>query len=228
MASTLGYRFFDKNGNTLSPIGENLNAIADFQIVDSIDLQNITFIVATDVTNPFFGKNGAAYIYGKQKGASEKVIKELDIGLENLNNVFKKKLNIDLKEIKGSGAAGGLGGGAFVFLNAKIISAADFIFELCDLHQKIAKTDIVISGEGRIDDQTWNGKLIAQLLKSSNEKKVILIGGSIETTIENKSNIILTDQIKTSEMTLPYAKKNAEMLLLEKGKKIGEFLKSYL
>lgn len=228
MASALGYRFFDKNNNMLSPIGENLIAIADFKEIDCIALQNIEFIVATDVTNPFSGKNGAAHIYAKQKGASEYEIKELDNGLNNLNILFKNKLNIDLNEIKGSGAAGGLAGGAFVFLKAKLISAADYIFELCDLHKKIAETDIVISGEGRIDHQTWNGKLIAQLLISSKEKKVILIGGSLETTIENQPNVIMSDQIKTKEMTLSYAKKNTETLLIKKGKEIGEFLKTYL
>jgi|GWRWMinimDraft_12_1066020.scaffolds.fasta_scaffold00252_5 glycerate kinase len=227
MASALGYRFFDKNGNTLTPIGENLIAIADYQQIDTYDLKNIEFIIATDVTNPFSGKNGAAYIYAKQKGASETEIEELDNGLENLNMIFKNKFNIDLMKINGSGAAGGLAGGAFVFLNAKVISAADFIFELCDFHQKIAETDIIISGEGRIDHQTWNGKLIAQLLKYSKEKKVILIGGTIETTIKNEPYIIMTDQIKTKEMTLNFAKKHVEKLLFEKGKEIGEFLKTY-
>ncbi|MCP9770036.1 glycerate kinase [Lacihabitans sp. LS3-19] len=225
LAAALGYFFYDKDGNTLNPIGESLIEIASYSYSGAIDLSQTEFIVATDVTNPFYGENGAAYIYAKQKGASEDQIRMLDSGLKNLSEIVSKTQNIDVQTIPGAGAAGGLGGGAVAFLNAKVISAADLVFEICDLQEKIQKADIIITGEGRIDEQTWNGKLIARLLETAKNKKVILIGGSVETNIENKPNVIKVYQIKKPKMSLEYAKAIAADLLFETGKEIGLFFK---
>jgi len=125
MATALGYIFFDKDGNTLNSIGENLNLIQNFDYQPIFDLSKTEFIVATDVTNPFFGENGAAYIYAKQKGANQEQIEFLDKGLRNLNSAHIKTKGIDLQKVAGSGAAGGLAGGAYAFLGAKVVSAAD-------------------------------------------------------------------------------------------------------
>jgi len=225
LAAALGYIFLDKNGNILNPIGESLIEIASYIYKGAIDFTQTEFIVATDVTNPFYGKNGAAYIYAKQKGATENQIRMLDLGLKNLSEIISKNQNIDLQTTPGAGAAGGLGGGAVAFLKAKVLSAADLVFEICNLQEKIQKADVIITGEGRIDEQTWNGKLIARLLETAKNKKVILIAGSVETNTENKPNVIKAYQIKKPEMLLEYAKANAEDLLLETGKKIGLFLK---
>ena len=224
MAAALGYVFLDKNGNTLNPTGENLNLIHDFDYQPTFDLSKTEFIVATDVTNPFFGENGAAHIYAKQKGANPEQIDILDKGLQNLNSLLKKTKNLDLQTVAGSGAAGGLAGGAYAFLGAKVVSAAEEIFKICDLETKIEQSDIIISGEGRIDAQTWNGKLISKLLENAKLKRVILVGGSVETDLDNQPNIIKTYQIKTPEMTLDFAKANAAELLFETGKEIGNFL----
>ncbi|MCP9763783.1 glycerate kinase [Lacihabitans soyangensis] len=224
MAAALGYIFLDKKGNTLNPTGENLNFIHDFDYQPTFDLSKTEFIVATDVTNPFYGENGAAHIYAKQKGANPEQIDFLDKGLQNLNRVLKKNKNIDLQTVAGSGAAGGLAGGAYAFLGAKVVSAAEEIFKICDLETKIEQSDIIVSGEGRIDSQTWNGKLISKLLENAKQKSVILVGGSVETDLSKQLNIIKAYQIKTPEMTLDYAKANAAELLFETGKEIGNLL----
>ncbi len=228
MATALGYVFLDKNGNTLNPTGENLDLIHDFDYQPTFDLSKTEFIVATDVTNPFFGENGAAYIYAKQKGANQEQIEFLDKGLQNLNRVLKKTKNIDLQTVAGSGAAGGLAGGAYAFLGAKVVSAAEEIFKICNLETKIDQSDIIISGEGRIDAQTWNGKLISKLLENAKQKSVILVGGTVETDLSKRPNIIKTYQIKTPNMTLDFAKANAAELLFEMGKEIGSFIKNRL
>ena len=224
-AAALGYVFFDKNGNTLNPTGENLNLIHEFDYQPTFDLSKIEFIVATDVTNPFYGENGAAHIYAKQKGANPEQIDSLDKGLQNLNSILKKTKNIDLQTLAGSGAAGGLAGGAYAFLGAKVVSAAEEIFKICNLSTKIGQSDVIISGEGRIDAQTWNGKLISKLLEAAQTKKVILVGGSVETDLNDQPNIIKTYQVKTPEMTLDFAKENAAELLFEIGKEIGMLFK---
>jgi glycerate 2-kinase len=228
MAAALGYHFFDKKGNELNPTGDSLIEIQDIDYQAIYNLSKTEFIVATDVTNPFFGENGAAYIYAKQKGANPEQIAFLDKGLRNLNSILEKKQGINLQKIAGSGAAGGLAGGAKAFLGAKVVSAAEEIFNICDLKSKIAETDLIISGEGRIDSQTWNGKLISKLLESAQNKKVILVGGTVETDLKDKTNIIKTFQIKTTEMTLDFAKANAERLLFDIGKEIGILIKNTL
>jgi glycerate 2-kinase len=228
MAAALGYVFFDKNGNTLNPTGEKLNLIHDFDYQPTFNLSKTEFIVATDVTNSFYGENGAAHIYAKQKGANPEQIDFLDKGLQNLNRVLKKTKNVDLQTVAGSGAAGGLAGGAYAFLGAKVVSAAEEIFKICDLETKINQSDIIISGEGRIDAQTWNGKLISKLLENAKQKSVILVGGSVETDLSTQLNIIKAYQIKTPEMTLDFAKANAAELLFGTGKEIGILVKNTL
>ncbi len=224
MAAALGYIFLDKKGNTLNPNGEGLIEIHTIEYQSIFDLSKTEFIVATDVTNPFFGENGAAHIYAKQKGANQEQIEILDKGLQNLNSVLKKTNNFDLQTVAGSGAAGGLAGGAYASLGAKVVSAAEEIFKICDLQTKIEQSDVIISGEGRIDSQTWNGKLISKLLENANQKKVILVGGTVETDLTNKPNILKTYQIKTPKMSLDFAKANAGQLLFNKGTEIGRFL----
>jgi glycerate 2-kinase len=226
MAAAMGYVFFDKNGNTLNPNGESLNQIHhSFSFHVEFDLSKTEFIVATDVTNPFYGENGAAHIYAKQKGANQEQIEYLDKGLEHLNSLLFRTKKIDLQTLAGSGAAGGLAGGANAFLNAKVVSAAEEIFKICDVQTKIQQSDLIISGEGRIDSQTWNGKLISKLLEAAQKKKVILVGGSVETDLKDTPNIINSYQVKTKEMSLDFAKKNAGKLLFEIGKEIGKDLK---
>jgi glycerate kinase len=133
-----------------------------------------------------------------------------------------------LQTVAGSGAAGGLAGGAYAFLGAKVVSAAEEIFKICDLETKIEQSDFIISGEGRIDSQTWNGKLISKLLENAKQKRVILVGGSVETDLSKQPNIIKTYQIKTAEMSLDFAKANARELLFNKGSEIGRFLKDII
>ncbi len=224
MATALGYVFVDKDGHTLIPIGENLQHIHAFHYFPEYNLSNTEFVVATDVINPFFGENGAAHIYAKQKGANQEQIEYLDKGLEHLNYLLFRTKKIDLQTVAGSGAAGGLAGGAYAFLDANVVSAAEEIFAICDLQTKIQQSDIIISGEGRIDSQTWNGKLISKLLEATQNKKVILVGGSVETDLKNRPNIINSYQVKTKEMSLDFAKVNASKLLQKIGQQIGAYL----
>ena len=123
----------------------------------------------------------AAYVYGPQKGANEKTVIELDKGLKNYSNIIKKDLGKDIKDIKGAGAAGGLGAGLMIFLKAEMKSGIDIIIESTELEEKIKSVDLVITGEGSIDFQTQFGKTsygVAKLAKKHN-KPVIGICGTI-------------------------------------------------
>ena len=130
MAQALGVKFYDKNGELLGYGGKQLLKL------DRIDLsgldpaiKNISFFVACDVDNPLYGPRGAAYVYGPQKGADDEMVKELDAGLKNFAEVVQRDLGIDVSELKGGGAAGGLGAGLFIFLGAQLRRGAELIIE---------------------------------------------------------------------------------------------------
>ena len=173
MAMALGYKFKDKNAKEIIPIGKNLITIDSIDTTNvHQDLKAITFKVACDVTNYLFGNQGAAYIYAYQKGASKEEIDLLDKGLEHFSDLVKSQFGVDLKKIKGSGAAGGMGAGSLQFLNAKLLSGIELVKELIDFDRQIIDADWIITGEGKLDHQTLSGKTIQGVLCSAKKYKV--------------------------------------------------------
>jgi glycerate kinase len=178
MAAALGFQFLDHQGEELSPIGENLVHVSQIAPSERLkDFQQINFKVATDVENILFGLEGAAYVFASQKGADAESIKYLDKGLINIASFFDHEYPIS--QNSGAGAAGGLGAGAMFFLGATKVSGSDMVLEAVDFEQKLAHADFVITGEGKIDSQTWYGKLVAEILKRAQfaEKKCLLVCG---------------------------------------------------
>ena len=231
MATALGYKFFDKRSKILAPIGENLAEISLINI-EKIHpkLFQTKFIVATDVSNPFYGTEGAAYEFSPQKGADNQAVKVLDLGLQNLNQLIKKDFNIDLQTVSGSGAGGGIGGGAVAFLKAEIKSAAQWILEINQIGNKLKNVDLLITGEGKIDNQTWKGKLISQLVLQAEmtETPVILVCGTLHDveSIIAKHGIIYASSILNEPMNLGKALKNALELVGNHGALLGKLLKA--
>jgi len=173
MAKALGYKFEDENGIELSPIGKNLSHIKSINVTNVIsNLKSITFKVACDVTNPLFGSNGAAFVYGPQKGASKNEITLLDNGLQHISELFSAIFNYDVQNIEGSGAAGGMGAGAIVFLNAELQSGINLIKDLIDFDKKIKGADWIITGEGKLDVQTLSGKTINGVIESAKKQNI--------------------------------------------------------
>jgi glycerate kinase len=159
MARALGVRFLDKNGQELPGIGASLAS------VDTIDLSGLdprigstTIEAVCDVENPLYGPDGAAFVYGPQKGATPEQVRELDNGLKNLAEVIQKDLGINVADLPGAGAAGGLGAGLYAFLGASLCKGIDLIFDLVALPEKLTGADLVLTGEGQIDFQTVFGK----------------------------------------------------------------------
>tara|TARA_R110001583_G_C5668833_1_gene410499 strand:+ start:3853 stop:4977 length:1125 start_codon:yes stop_codon:yes gene_type:complete len=186
MASALGYRFLDEDEEELKPIGGNLAAIR--KIDDSNKnpkLNGVMVKVACDVTNPFYGQNGAAYVYAKQKGASDNEIVLLDQGLNNFAKIIERQFHIDLQEVDGAGAAGGVGGGALIFLKGDLISGIDMVKELSGFDTAIEGADWIITGEGKLDEQTLSGKTIDGVITSANLKQipVAALCGSVSISI---------------------------------------------
>lgn len=179
MLQALGYRFKDINNKVLhnGQGGKQLQLIKDidFEMVDK-RLSQCQFIIASDVTNPLYGKNGAAFTYAPQKGATPEMVIELDKGLKNYAGVIKEKLGVDISEIPGSGAAGGIGGGIIAFLNGKMQSGIELILSCSNFEKELENTDLVITGEGQIDCQTLNGKAPYIITRKANKHKIPVIG----------------------------------------------------
>lgn len=160
MASALGYRFLDQSGEELKPIGESLNLIASIDTSHVVQsLQSTEISVACDVKNPLVGTNGAAPVYGPQKGATPEIVKQLEDGLFNTANCIERDLSIHVHDTPGGGAAGGLGAGLLAFCNAKIHSGFDLIADITQLEHQIKQAVLVITGEGVIDQSTKFGKV---------------------------------------------------------------------
>ena len=190
MAQALGIRFLDTNGKEIKALGCGgmLSKIA------KIDMQNLAaqvskteIIVACDVENPLYGKNGAAVVFGPQKGATAKMIEVLDANLKHLSKVIKRDLKQDVGRMPGAGAAGGLGAGLVAFAGARLESGIDIVLKATELSKFIQAADLVITGEGRVDFQTAFGKTPAGVAKVAKAHKVpvIAIGGALADDARN-------------------------------------------
>ena len=167
LAAALGYRFVDAQGVALSPVGKNLPHIHQIIRPENDLLDGVQIELACDVSNPFYGKEGAAYVYGPQKGASEQEVEYLDQGLQHLADLIKSDFGLDVQTVPGAGAAGGIGGGAVAFLGAKHRAGIELVKALLDFDTQIKGADWIISGEGALDEQSFYGKTIKGVCDSA-------------------------------------------------------------
>ena len=183
MAQALGYKFYDRQNKLLGQGGKYLCEVARIDSSDFIkEIDGIEIITACDVNNPLCGPNGAYYIYGPQKGADSETIEFLDRGLRHFAGVIKRDLDKDIAGIPGSGAAGGLGGGLLAFLSsARLCSGIDMVVNSCNFAEAVRDCDLLITGEGRTDSQTANGKVVAGLAEVAEKYNVpvVCLSGSL-------------------------------------------------
>lgn len=160
MLSALGFRFLDEEGNRLEGSGADMSGVCDVDL-SQVDpaLGEAVFTVACDVDSPFCGTQGAAYVFAPQKGASPEQVKILDEGMSHFASVMKKLTGIDVINIPGAGAAGGIGGTMVSFLGAELKSGAEMVLDAVRFDEVLSDTDMVITGEGCLDGQTMTGKL---------------------------------------------------------------------
>jgi glycerate kinase len=173
MASALGYKFLDTDGKVLSPAGKNLQLIRSIEDPGkSFKASEIKVLVACDVDNPLYGKRGAAYVYSPQKGATSEMVVELDKGLKNFARIVLAKYGKDIRHLPGAGAAGGLGAGAVVFLDALLKPGIDLYMEITGFEEQLRGTDLIITGEGKLDRQTFHGKVIDGVTRLAGKYKI--------------------------------------------------------
>lgn len=200
--AALGVQLMDKNGVEIVPIGENLGKIERIKTIDF----KIPVTVACDVTNLLYGREGAAYVYAPQKGADEAMCERLDHGLRHFSEVVQRELNIDLSNIVGGGAAGGVGAALAGFLGAKMVNGTTFIANELKLFDHIASADLVITGEGRVDKSSLHDKLthsVSKFAANHGVPVVVVCGVAKDITVRDLgvSKIIQlkTDSISSEE-----------------------------
>lgn len=233
MLQALGFEFYDENDNLVGLGGKVLNQIKRIKTDNKLkELDECNFKIACDVNNPLYGENGAAYIYGPQKGATEEIVKELDKGLKNFSEVVKKDLGKDIAHIEGAGAAGGLGFGFLGFLNSKLESGIKIILDEIKLEEVVKDADLVITGEGRLDNQTAMGKApigVAKLAKKHGAKVIAIAGCTTPDAVKcNEEGIDAYFSIVNKAMTIDEAmkKENATQNMIETTIQIFNLIKA--
>ena len=187
MLKALGARFLNPAGMEIPEGGDGLGDL------DQIDLTHFDrrlahceVIVASDVTNPLIGPHGASFIYGGQKGGDGKALEQLDNNLRNFGEIVKKQYHIDILNKQGAGAAGGTGAALLAFMNGKIVNGIELVLNMVRMEQYLGKADLVITGEGKIDKQTLNGKTIMGISGMAKKQgvPVIVLTGKIGENID--------------------------------------------
>ncbi|MEC7921138.1 MAG: glycerate kinase [Chloroflexota bacterium] len=176
-AKALGIRFFKDDGSEIE------NNVEDFINIKNINMESINakindvdIEVACDVTNTLCGKEGASYIYGPQKGANKEQIEILDNSLLHLSNIIKKDIGKDVLNIKGAGAAGGMGAGMVAFCSATLRPGVDIIFDTLNVEKKIMGADLIITGEGQFDISSTYNKAPTAIAKLGLKHDIPCIG----------------------------------------------------
>ena len=176
MAQAIGARLLDKEDKNLPPGGAFLIKLHHIDVSD-IDsrIAGSEILAATDVTNPLCGEKGSSAVYGPQKGATPEMVEQLDAALERYAQVIKRDLGINVKDVPGAGAAGGLGAGLLAFTGAKIVSGVEMVIEASGLADELRDADLVFTGEGRLDGQSAYGKAPAGVARRAKQFRLPVI-----------------------------------------------------
>lgn len=220
MAAALGVKFKDEQDREFIPTGGTLSQIYKIDMNNIYSkIKDIEFISMCDVDNPLCGKLGASAVFAPQKGADEDMVKLLDEGLAHLAKIIKRDLHIAVKDIKGAGAAGGLGAGSIAFLQSKLTKGIDVILDTIKFDELVSKADIVFTGEGKFDSQSLHGKVVMGVANRSQKYKtpVIVVTGAIGENIQEAYNKGITAIFSINKEPMEFSKsalKSKENMIL--------------
>ena len=224
IAAALGYQFYDRNGNVLPACGQSLLKLASVSTEDCYEIpEDVHIRILADVVSPLCGHQGATYIFGKQKGLDPTMFKAVDQAIQN----FYEKVSPATLEIKGAGAGGVIAGGLCAFAQANIVSGIDTCLDLIDFDKKVADADLVIVGEGRLDNQSFAGKApIGVAKRTPVGVPVIAICGSLAEDLPSLpfENIQAAFSILEKSEPLEDSLKNASLYLEHTAANIGHLL----
>ena len=223
MAAVLGVKFKDEQDQEFIPTGGTLSQIYKIDMNNIYSkIKDIEFISMCDVDNPLCGKLGASAVFAPQKGADEDMVRLLDEGLAHLAKIIKRDLHIEVKDIKGAGAAGGLGAGSIAFLQSKLTKGIDVILDTIKFDELVSKADIVFTGEGKFDSQSLHGKVVMGVANRSQKYKtpVIVVTGAIGENIQEAYNKGITAIFSINKEPMEFSKsalKSKENMILTMG-----------
>ncbi|MST53010.1 glycerate kinase [Streptococcus alactolyticus] len=214
MAAGLGYHFFDEAGQELAAIGDNLgNIVRFFRDSNSPDLSQVTLTIITDVTNPLCGPKGATYIFAGQKGLPKTDFAHVDKAMEQ----FYRQSFPEFLDLAGAGAGGGMAAGLVAFAGGKIISGIDAVLDVLDFDRRVQAADLVIVGEGRMDQQSLSGKApVGVARRTPKGTLVIAICGSLKDDLPDfpvaniQAAFPIISGVDSLEKTLAKAPQNLE------------------
>lgn len=205
-AAALGVRFYDADGQSFVPVGDTLGRIARIDTAEAEALlRSVEITVMCDVTNPLYGPTGAAYVFAPQKGADAEKVKSLDAGLRHFGDVIRSQYGLDVSAMPGAGAAGGMGAGCVALLGGTIQSGIDAVLDVTGFDRQLEGADLVITGEGRIDSQSADGKVVSGVARRTRAKGVplIAIAGGIADSAGAVYDIGVSAMFSTDRAALP-------------------------
>lgn len=225
MAQALGFGLLDKNRKSIGPGGGSLSKLHSIEHSHVHPmLQKVKITVASDVRNPLLGPSGATRVYGSQKGATPEMIEKLELNMSHYSQILQQEFNVDIAEIPGAGAAGGLGAGLMTFCRAEMRSGFELINKLTHLEDHIRQASLVFTAEGKIDSQTAIGKTISGVAQLAKKYHVPLIAlaGIVKDDLTELYNQGITSvfAIGSGPMSLVESKAHAEELLSSTSERI--------
>jgi len=224
MAEALGVRFLDSAGE---PIARGGAALASLSRIDAerrdLRLENVEVVVACDVQNTLCGREGASAVYGPQKGATLSDVSRLDKALEHFGRIVRYQTNIEVLSVAGGGAAGGLGAGLVAFCGARLMSGIDLVLHVTKFEDHLRKSDLVITGEGKIDGQVQYGKALSGIIRRARTLNVpvIAVAGRVDgdrKLFVRSGGLADIESLMDGYTTEEEAMNNAARLLSEKTK----------
>lgn len=230
MLKALGMKFYDNEGNELQEGGGDLirlDRLDDSGLDERLRVSH--FRVASDVRNRLCGPAGASAIFGPQKGATPEMVRQLDAALSHFADIVLSQKEIELRDYEGGGAAGGTGSALIAFLQAELQSGIDLVMESIGFEEKIKGADLIITGEGKLDAQTLDGKLITGITKAAGKAGVPVIALAGAQTLSSKQlaeiGLLSAFSIVSGPCTVEAAMKQAATLITEKTIAILNILK---
>ena len=236
MAVALGVKFYDDAGCEFIPTGGTLEKVEriDAEGISSL-LEGVSVFAMCDINNPICGPKGATYIFAPQKGATDETLPVLERNMKRFVGKIKSELGVDLSRIVGGGAAGGLGGGAYAFLNAKLQRGIDVILDIIGFEEKLKDCSLIITGEGKIDNQTLNGKVVMGIAERAKLQNVpvIVVSGTKADDLPDLREFGIMKLFVTSKEGIPSSIAKEQVAAYSKGKlrasmiDVGKYIASY-
>lgn len=207
-AAAAGVRFLNREGTEFVPVGESLSQIATIDMANlAQELQQVEIVTMCDIDNPLYGKNGAAAIFGPQKGADAQQVEFLDQQLRCVSEKVKEQLGIDVSTLAGAGAAGGMGGGMVAFFASHLQMGIETVLDTVCFTQLLEGADLVFTGEGKLDHQSLRGKVVIGVARRAKEKGVPVVAmvGDIGDNVEAAYDQGVSSIVSINRVAVPFS-----------------------